>query len=60
MGDFLNKAKDFLGDHPEQTESAIDKVGDFVDEKTGNKHSEHIDTAQEKAKEFLDGDKSGR
>lgn len=53
MGDFLNKAKDFLGDHKEQAEEGLDKAGDFVDEKTDGKYSDHVDTAQEKGKDVL-------
>ncbi|MCB0976240.1 MAG: antitoxin [Acidimicrobiales bacterium] len=56
---FLDKAKDLVGDNADKASDAIDKVADIVDDKTGNKHTEQIDTAAEKAKDFvenLDGD----
>lgn len=54
MGDFLNKAKDFLGDHKDKVEEGVDKAGDMVDEKTDGKYSNHVDTAQDKAKDALE------
>ncbi|HYP46860.1 MAG TPA: antitoxin [Propionibacteriaceae bacterium] len=41
MGIF-DKAKDALGDHPE----VVDKAGDFVDDKTGNKYTSQIDQGE--------------
>lgn len=56
MGDFLDKAKDFAGKHDEQVDSAVDKAGDQVDQKTGGKYEQHVDTAQDKAGDVLGGD----
>lgn len=56
MGDFLDKAKDFAGQHDEQVDGAVDKAGDQVDQKTGGKYEQHVDTAQDKAGDFLGGD----
>ncbi len=55
MGDFLNKAKDFIADNPDKVEQAVDKAGDLVDDKTEGKYADQVDTAQEKAKDFLGG-----
>lgn len=52
MGIF-DKAKELAEQHPEQVDQAIDKVGDVIDEKTGNKYASQVDMAQEKAKEAL-------
>jgi len=43
----VDKAGDKIGD-------AVDKAGDLVDDKTGGKHSEHIDAGAEKVKDTLD------
>lgn len=43
MNDFLNKAKDFAGENPDKVQQGIDKGQDMVNEKTGNKHSEHVE-----------------
>ena len=37
-----------------QVESGIDKVADVVDDKTGGKHTDKIDDAAEKAKDFVE------
>ena len=59
MGIF-DKAKDALAEHGAQVNVGIDRAGDFVDEKTGGKHAEHVDKGQAFAKEKLaeprDGD----
>ena len=52
MGIF-DKAKDALAEHNAQVDTGIDRAGDFVDEKTGGKHAEHIDKGQAFAKEKL-------
>jgi MT0933-like antitoxin protein len=48
MGIF-DKAKDALSEHSEQADAGIEKAGDFVDDKTGNKYAEHVDKGQELA-----------
>jgi hypothetical protein len=55
MGMF-DKAKDLVSEHEEQADSAIEKGGDLVDEKTGDKYTSQVDTAQEKAKDMLGGE----
>lgn len=43
--DALNKAKDYARDNPEHARSAIDKVEDIIDQRTGGKYSSHVDKA---------------
>ncbi|MCW1821841.1 kanamycin biosynthetic protein [Mycolicibacterium conceptionense] len=50
---FLDKAKDLLSQNADKVEQAIDKAGDLVDEKTQGKYSQHVDKAQEAAKNAL-------
>jgi MT0933-like antitoxin protein len=47
---FLDKAKDLLSQNADKVEMAIDKAGDFVDEKTQGKYSDTIHKVQEEAK----------
>lgn len=54
MGIF-DKAKDFAEQHPEQVHAGVDKAGDALDAKTGGKHADHIDRAQDLAKDHLTG-----
>ena len=48
MGIF-DKAKDALSEHSEQADAGIEKAGDLVDERTGNKYAEQVDKAQDLA-----------
>lgn len=47
---FLDKAKDLLSQNADKVEMAIDKAGDFADEKTQGKYSDTIHKLQEEAK----------
>ncbi len=47
---FLDKAKDLLSQNADKVETAIDKAGDFVDDKTQGKYSDTIHKVQEEAK----------
>ncbi|MCV7201510.1 kanamycin biosynthetic protein [Mycolicibacterium peregrinum] len=50
---FLDKAKSLLSQNADKVEQVIDKAGDIVDEKTQGKYSQHVDKAQEAAKNAL-------
>lgn len=47
---FLDKIKDLAAKNADKVDSAIEKVGDVVDQKTGNKYKGAVDKAQEAAK----------
>ncbi|WP_166351525.1 antitoxin [Phytoactinopolyspora limicola] len=49
LSDAMSKNSDKLGD-------GIDKAADFVDDKTGGKHTDKIDSAADKAKGLLGQD----
>ncbi len=49
----LDKAKSLLSQNADKVEQVIDKAGDIVDEKTQGKYSQHVDKAQEAAKNAL-------
>ena len=50
----LDKAKDLLSQNAEKVETAINKAGDFVDDKTQGKYSDTIHKVQEEAKKVVD------
>ena len=47
---FLDKAKGLLSQNADKIETAIDKAGQFVDDKTHGKYSDTIHKVQEEAK----------
>ncbi|MEU8759294.1 antitoxin [Streptomyces sp. NPDC048659] len=53
----MDKLKQMLKGHEDKAGQGIDKAGDFVDEKTQGKYSSQVDTAQDKLKEQLGGDR---
>ena len=44
-GEYVDKAKDHAQQNPDRARSVIDKIEDFVDEKTGGKYSAQVDRA---------------
>ena len=54
---FLDDAKKMAAEHDQQVDQAIEKAGDLVDEKTGDKFTDKVDRAQDFAEEHTgDGD----
>jgi hypothetical protein len=51
---FLDKAKDLLAQNAVKVETAIDKAGEFVDEKTKGKYTDTVHKVQEEAKKAAD------
>jgi hypothetical protein len=43
MGDFLDRAKQFADRHDKQVDEALEKAGDQVDQRTGEKYSRQVD-----------------
>jgi hypothetical protein len=54
LRDWLNKGKKAAAENKDAVKDGVDKAGDFVDEKTGGQHAEHVDKGQEAAKDFID------
>ncbi len=46
---FMDKAKDFADKHDEQVDQGLEKAGDQIDDRTGNKHSSQIDKGVDQA-----------
>lgn len=53
IGDFVDKAKDLAGQHPDKVDQGIDKAGDAVDQRTGGQHAAQVDKAQDAARDRL-------
>lgn len=56
---FLDKAKDLLAQNADTVGTAIDKAGEFVDEKTQGKYTDTIHKVQEEAKKAAESAGSG-
>ncbi|MBW0016407.1 MAG: antitoxin [Mycobacterium sp.] len=56
---FLDKAKDLLAQNADKLETAIDKAGGFVDEKTKGKYTDTIHKVQDEAKKAANPDAKG-
>ncbi len=51
---FLDKVKDLLSKNKGTVDTAIDKAGDIVDQKTQGKYAQHVDKVQDAAKNAVD------
>jgi hypothetical protein len=47
LDDAMGKAKDAFAEHDEKVDDAIEKAGDMVDDKTGDKYAGQVDQAQD-------------
>jgi hypothetical protein len=50
----LDKAKGLLGQNKGKAKGAVDKAADVIDDKTGGKHTDKIESGAEKAKDAID------
>ncbi|QHC23892.1 antitoxin [Streptomyces sp. GS7] len=48
------KAEEIAEAHGDKISGGLEKVGDFVDDRTDHKHSDTIDTAVGKAQDFVE------
>ncbi|MEU4221779.1 antitoxin [Actinoplanes sp. NPDC026623] len=48
---FADKAKDFADEHDKQVDEGIEKAGDQIDDRTGNRHSTQIDKGVDQAQQ---------
>lgn len=54
MGLF-DKAKDLVNKNKDKVADGVDKATDVIDDKTGGKHSEHLDKVDDAAEKFAGG-----
>ncbi|MGZ0147828.1 antitoxin [Kribbella sp. WER1] len=50
-----DKAEELAKDHPDQVNEGLEKAGDFVNEKTGNKFGDQIEQGENFARDQLGG-----
>ena len=48
---FMDKAKDLADQHDDKVDQGLEKAGDQVDERTGNKYSSQIDKGVDQAQQ---------
>jgi hypothetical protein len=48
---FADKAKGFADEHDKQVDEGLEKAGDQIDDRTGNRHSTQIDKGVDQAQE---------
>ncbi|KAA0082847.1 antitoxin [Mycolicibacterium sp. P9-64] len=56
---FLDKVKDLVSKNADKVDTAIEKAGDIVDQKTQGKYAGAVDKVQEAAKKAVDGTQDG-
>lgn len=54
IGDWFKKAKGMAAENKDAVQDGIEKAGDFVDDKTDSKYTEHVDKGQEAASDFVE------
>jgi hypothetical protein len=55
----IDKVKGLLGQHSDKAEQGIDKAGETINDKTGDKYSDQVESAQQKAKDMLGKESRG-
>ena len=53
--DIKGKAAELIDGKEDQIKDGIEKAGDFVDSKTGDKFKDQVDSVQQAASGFVDG-----
>ncbi|MFF5027321.1 antitoxin [Streptomyces collinus] len=48
---FMDKIKGMLKGHEDMADKGIDKGGDYVDQRTGDKYKSQVDTGQDKLRD---------
>ncbi|MEU9187414.1 antitoxin [Streptomyces sp. NPDC048484] len=56
----MDKIKDMLKGHPDQTNKGVDKAGDLIDDRTQGKYSGQVDTGQDKLRDQFGTGKDDR
>jgi hypothetical protein len=54
LRDWLNKGKKAAAENKDAVKDGVDKAGDFIDDKTGGQHADHVDKGQDAAKDYVD------
>jgi hypothetical protein len=52
---FIDTLKGLVSKNADKVDTAIEKAGDVVDQKTQGKYAQHVDKVQDAAKKAVDG-----
>ncbi|WP_225727865.1 MULTISPECIES: antitoxin [unclassified Nocardia] len=55
----VGKGKDAAAKNADKIHDAVDKAGDFIDEKTGHKYTDKIEQGKQAAKNAVPGEQPG-
>ncbi|MER7183119.1 antitoxin [Streptomyces hyaluromycini] len=50
----LDKLKGMLKGHEDQAKKGVEKGGDMIDQRTGNKYQSQVDAAQKQADDYIE------
>ncbi|GGN39580.1 antitoxin [Streptomyces fuscichromogenes] len=50
----LDKLKGMLKGHEDQARQGVEKGGDMIDQRTGNKYQSQVDAAQKQAEDYIE------
>src|SRR5690606_41107461 len=50
----VDKVKQMLGQHPDKARQGVERAGDMIDDRTGDRHADNVDRVQEKASDYND------
>jgi hypothetical protein len=53
FSEMARKAKEFVGSHDKESDEALDKAADFVNERTGGSHESQIQSGERKLEDYL-------
>jgi hypothetical protein len=57
MNDFLDKVKDLANKHDDQVDKGLERAGEEVDQRTGEKYSDQIDKGVTAAQDYTGEDR---
>jgi MT0933-like antitoxin protein len=53
FSEMARKAKEFVGSHDKESDEALDKAADFVNERTGGSHESQVQSGERKLEDYL-------
>lgn len=59
FGKLMDKAKELLGQHPQQADEGMEKTGDAADKKTGGRYGDQIKQGEQRAEDYMGTSQAG-
>lgn len=54
MSDFMKKAEQFAEQHPKQADQGVQKAGQEVDQRTGDRYDKEVQKGEQEAQQRID------